>query len=65
MKWATTRLAWTTSHYDSTAPRAASSRKARSATSGWALERLEVASTDELSVLLLADAQTSGALLFG
>lgn len=32
---------------------------------GLSLERLEVASTDELSVLLLADPQTSGALLFG
>jgi selenide,water dikinase len=31
----------------------------------WALERLDVGSTDELSVLLLADAQTSGGLLFG
>lgn len=31
----------------------------------WARERLEVGSTDELSVLLLADAQTSGGLLFG
>ena len=31
----------------------------------WARERLDVGSTDELSVLLLADAQTSGGLLFG
>jgi selenide,water dikinase len=31
----------------------------------WAQERLDVGSTDEVSVLLLADAQTSGGLLFG
>jgi len=31
----------------------------------WARERLDVGSTDEVSVLLLADAQTSGGLLFG
>jgi selenide,water dikinase len=31
----------------------------------WALERLQVGSTDDLSVLLLDDAQTSGGLLFG
>jgi selenide,water dikinase len=31
----------------------------------WARERLDVGSTDDLSVLLLADAQTSGGLLFG
>jgi selenide,water dikinase len=31
----------------------------------WARERLEPGDTDELSVLLLADAQTSGGLLFG
>ena len=31
----------------------------------WARERLDVGSTDEVSVLMLADAQTSGGLLFG
>jgi selenide,water dikinase len=31
----------------------------------WARERLDVGSADEISVLMLADAQTSGGLLFG
>ncbi len=31
----------------------------------WAHERLDVGSADEVAVLMLADAQTSGGLLFG